>query len=129
MAELFAAGRENFELDHFRPKWLFPDEEKDFYNLYYTCHPCNMTKHDSWPPKELEDRGIRFVDLCRDNFETHFSVLGDGTWEGITESGRYTIEILRLNRRHLVKARQFLNKLGIDLLGKEILGDGASGLV
>src|SRR5262245_27534597 len=63
MAELFAAGRENFELDHFQPKSRFLDREQDFYNLYYACHPCNMSKHDFWPPKDLEDRGLTSVFL------------------------------------------------------------------
>jgi HNH endonuclease len=129
IAEWLAAGKENFELDHFRPKYLFLEKEQDFYNLYYSCHPCNMIKHDSWPPEDLEARGITFVDLCQDDFQTHFKILEDCTWDGITESGRYTIEMLRLNREHLVKARRFLKRLGVDLVNKEIMEDGAPELV
>ena len=123
MAELFAAGKENFELDHFRPKSVFPDKAKDFYNLYYACHPCNMSKHDFWPPQELEARGINFVDLCKDEFETHFRLCEDGTCAGKTESGQYTIDILRLNRDHLVRARRLLKRLQLNLLDKGILDD------
>jgi len=129
IAEWLAAGVENFELDHFRPKSLFPEKKQDFYNLFYACHPCNMLKHDSWPPEDLEARGITFVDLCEDDFQTHFKLLEDGTWDGITESGRYTIEILRLNREHLVLVRRFLKRLGVDLLSKEIMEDDAPKLV
>ena len=39
--EKWAAGLENFELDHFRPKSLFPQLSFSFYNLYWSCHVCN----------------------------------------------------------------------------------------
>jgi hypothetical protein len=115
---LLAAGVENFELDLFRPKKAFPQLKEDFYNLYYACHPCNRIKWDSWPPPDLEARGISFVDLCTDEFAMHFRSLADGTWDGLTESGKYTIEMLRLNREHLVEARRLLRQLSIDLLDK-----------
>jgi hypothetical protein len=113
--ELTASGEENFEMDHFRPKSRFPELHDDFYNLYYACHPCNHIKHDYWPPPDLEARGIGLVDLCAEDFATHFRPIDDGRWDGITESGRYTIEILRLNREHLVKVRRLLSLLGVSL--------------
>src|SRR5256885_1017264 len=70
--EMLADGKDNFGLDHFRPRSLFPELLNDFYNLYYSCHPCNHTKGNSWPPEPLRDRGIGFVDLCEDEFATHF---------------------------------------------------------
>ena len=113
LSEILAAGEENFELDHFRPKSRFPHLLNDFYNIYYSCHPCNHTKRDLWPSEELEARGIFLVDLCKDDFSTHFSVGESGVWAGVTESGRYTIDILRLNRSHLKIIRQLLGELGI----------------
>jgi HNH endonuclease len=118
IAELWAAGEQHFELDHFRPKSLFPELEQDFYNLYYACHPCNLSKHRFWPPEDLEQRGTTFVDLCQDEFESHFRSNEDGTWSGITESGKYTVDILRLNKKHLVQVRLLLRRLGIDILSK-----------
>ena len=114
LLELLAAGEENFELDHFRPKSLFPQLTNDFYNLYYTCHPCNRIKLDLWPPPELIARGIGFVDLCSDEFSVHFRQQPDGTWLGRTESGKYTIDKLRLNRKHLVAIRRILKQHGIE---------------
>jgi len=108
--ELWAGGDSNFELDHFRPKSLFPREENDFYNLYYACHPCNRTKWGHWPPTELRARGIQLVDLCRDDFVTHFREEPDGTWTALTDSAAYTSDLLRLNRRHLVELRQILKR-------------------
>src|SRR2546429_5003613 len=85
MSEVLAGGKENFELDHFRPKSLFSHMLNDFYNIYYSCHPCNHTKRDAWPPPELESRGISLVDLCKDDFSFHFSAMPDGRWESVTE--------------------------------------------
>src|SRR6266481_6956296 len=66
LEEIVAAGEENFELDHFRPKSRFPELLNDFYNIYYACHPCNHIKRDAWPPSALELRGVGFVDLCKE---------------------------------------------------------------
>ncbi len=104
-------GRENFELDHFFPVSKFPLKELDFYNLYYACHPCNNIKRAQWPDDQLTKQGIGFVDLCTDDFATHFRELPDGSWEGLTPSARYTIEALRLNRHHLQEIRLLLRKL------------------
>jgi hypothetical protein len=108
MSEVLAGGADNFELDHFRPKSKFSHLRNDFYNIYYSCHPCNHTKRDGWPPPELEALGIGLVDLCEDDFGTHFSSTRDGHWESITRSGQYTIDLLRLNRTHLVRLRRLL---------------------
>ncbi len=109
--ELFAAGEDNFELDHFFPASKFPLRKEDFYNLYYACHPCNHIKHAKWPDSRLVAKGVGFVDLCRDDFEDHFRELPNGLWEGLTESARYTIDALRLNRRHLAEIRLLLKGL------------------
>jgi hypothetical protein len=114
-SELFAGGEENFELDHFRPKHRFPELLNDFYNLYYSCHPCNHIKRDSWPPPALEAQGICFVDFCKEDFASHFSVEKDGTWDGLTNAGNYTIDKLNLNRQHLVIVRELLQRLGIHI--------------
>jgi uncharacterized protein (TIGR02646 family) len=111
MAELFAAGEANFELDHFRPKTRFSEQTNDFYNLYYSCHPCNHIKSAKWPPSPLIQQGIGFVDLCNDDFETHFIEQADGRWEGITPSAKYTIDALYLNRAHLIELRLCLRQL------------------
>jgi hypothetical protein len=109
LEEIFAAGFENFEIDHFRPRSLFPESSGDYYNLYYSCHPCNRIKHDKWPPSALESKGIGFVDLCSDDFDMHYEETLDGLWLGRTMSAKYTIDALRLNRPHLVQLRRLLN--------------------
>jgi hypothetical protein len=111
LEELYAGGEENYELDHFRPQSRFPALRDDFYNMYYACHPCNHIKRDKWPSEELQNQGINLVDLCISDFDEHFQERADGAWEGNTISGRYTIDILRLNRPHLVELRQLIRLL------------------
>ena|ERR1022692_3458919 len=86
LEEIHAGGQENFELDHFKPKSLSPADAIEYYNLYYACHVCNRIKHDKWPSAQLKSRGITFVDLCSDEFESHFRALPDGCWLGLTLS-------------------------------------------
>lgn len=111
MDELYGGGEENYEIDHFRPKSRFPELKDDFYNLYYACHPCNHIKRDKWPSEALQGRGVYLVDLCKNDFEDHFREIANGAWEGNTTSGSYTIDILRLNRRHLLEVRQLVKEL------------------
>ena len=106
--ESWSAGERNYELDHFHPVSRFPHLERDFYNLYYACHPCNSTKSDQWPNPALHGEGAAFVDYCRDDFEQHFSLRRDGVLEPLTEAAVYTLETLRLNVPHLVRIRACL---------------------
>lgn len=108
LPELHAGGENNFEMDHFRPKWRFEHLIRDFYNLYWACHVCNHKKRGKWPDSELEQRGIGFVDLCQDDFQAHYEVCEDGTWRPLTASAEYTIDSLRLNCPHLLELRRFL---------------------
>ncbi|MFN0101293.1 MAG: HNH endonuclease [Bryobacteraceae bacterium] len=108
--EKWAAGLENFELDHFRPQSKFPYLALNFYNLYWSCHVCNKTKGAHWPSQVLLDMGIGFVDLCSADFADHFVERPSGEWRGMSQSASYTIDALRLNRPHLVDLRRLLRR-------------------
>lgn len=111
--ELLAAGADNFELDHFRPKskLQFKHLETDFYNLYYSCHICNHYKSSIWPSEELQAAGYYFVDFCVDAYSTHFEEDANGVWHVRTRAGQYSSERLRLNRKHLIKIRRLLREI------------------
>jgi hypothetical protein len=115
LSEILAGGKENFELDHFRPRSLYRHLQNDYYNIYYSCHPCNHIKRDAWPSAELEARGITLVDLCADEFTQHFQPSDDGVWYGLTPAGAYTIDVLRLNRKHLLEIRRLLAAAGFKM--------------
>jgi HNH endonuclease len=110
--EILAAGPENFELDHFRPRSLpgFTRLDNDFYNLYYACRPCNHAKGNTWPPS-LEAEGYGFLDLCSEAFSAHFHEREDGSWRPLSRRAEYTLERLRLNRAHLVTIRCYLREI------------------
>src|SRR5258708_14076381 len=121
VTKLLAGGDEAFELDLFRPRSRFPELTDDFYNIYYACHKCNQFKSNRYPPPELEARNIGFVDLCTEEFDAHFRVGPDGKCAGISESGSYTIAMLRLNRRHLWVPRTILKPRGFPLPHKALV--------
>lgn len=107
LSEFWRAGRENFELDHFRPKSLpqFAHLVNDFYNLYYACHPCNHIKGNRWPDLDKEAQGYGFLDLCAEKFSNHFEEDEKGFWRPLSLRGIYTLERLNLNKGHLVEIR------------------------
>jgi hypothetical protein len=109
--ELLAGGVSNFELDHFRPKSRFPGLADAYFNLYYSCHVCNLYKGADWPSDELSEKGYGYLDFCQQSFSEHFRERADGIWEPLTPSAEYTEARLRLNRRHLVEIRRLLRRL------------------
>lgn len=117
------------EYDHFRPKSGARGLEKEFSNdhywwltyewnnLYYCCPECNQYK-STWFPVEgaripintpyeqiVGSEKAILVDPCNDNPESHFSYTEDGIIEGVTDRGKVTIEIIKLNRSVLAQAR------------------------
>ena len=106
--EILAAGKENFELDHFRPKSKFPHLETEYSNIYYSCHSCNKAKWSHWPNEALTNLGFRYIDLCSEIHSDHFREEQDGRWTPLTKAAEYTAEKIRLNRPHLVQIRFLL---------------------
>lgn len=44
-----------YEIDHFIPKeYLTEEEEKEYWNLIYSCRYCNNSKRAKWPTKDRE---------------------------------------------------------------------------
>lgn len=111
--EKLAAGVDNFELDHFKPKSdpRFRKFENDYYNVYYSCHVCNHYKGAIWPSDELIAAGYRFIDSCGDLFSAHFAESVTGYWTPLSKPGEYTAARLRLNRTHLVEVRALLREV------------------
>lgn len=87
-------------VDHFKPKSLFRDLRVAYTNLYYCCGECNTYKGDKWPTQEQLDAGIRFVDVCAEEWEDHLEIRSDVT-AGKTSIGTFTAEQIRLSRRML----------------------------
>ncbi len=110
------AGKEDYEIDHFRPKGKpeFEHLEFEYSNLYWSCHVCNNNKGSYWPnPKELVN-GYYFVDICSEEWDLHYRVEPDGELIPLTNAAGFTADRLRLNRDHLKDLRAECMLAGLD---------------
>lgn len=118
------------EYDHFRPKGGARGLDKEFStdhywwltydwnNIYLSCTLCNQYK-STWFPVEgtriplktpyneviYHEKNL-LVDPCIDKPEEHLIYNEEGEVDFLTPKGKTTIEIIKLNRIELVKARK-----------------------
>jgi hypothetical protein len=85
--------------DHFQP--TSRDGEDTPANWVYCCFACNNAKGDYWQP----DSPQRILHPFHDNLSEHIREQADGTLLGLTETGRFHVQQLRLNRPALVGHR------------------------
>lgn len=111
-----------FEIDHFRPKKIFPKLENDIYNLRLACRKCNLFKSDLWIDTSLgcnRDCGNCNNKICTKNIERFYDSMNEDVQSimGMDEEfllkpinnsnvSKYTIDKLRLNRKNLVDLRR-----------------------
>ena len=94
-------------VDHFQP--ISRGGTDDLDNWVYCCHACNEFKGDYWKP----DSPDRILHPLRDPLPEHTVERDDGTLCGLTRTGTFHIEKLRLNRPQLIAHRQERRFLGI----------------
>lgn len=111
--EFFFGGGEAGEIDHFRPRHLFPDLLTTYSNLYRSCRKCNGVKGGTWPSADQTKHGLRFLDPCADDQTDHWQVHADGTLTAFTLPGRYTIRHIRLDRPTLRQFRALIFRLQV----------------
>ena len=88
------------EIDHFQPR--FKGGSNELSNLVYCCPACNRFKGNYWnPPSPL-----RLLHPRSDELPDHFRESEDGLLIPLTETGRFHVERLQLNRPQLVAQRQ-----------------------
>lgn len=99
--------------DHYKPRSAGGTDDLD--NLVYACHQYNSNKHDFWPTAEDLANGRRVLHPLFDDISQHLA-LNQQTCrvEPLTETGRFHITLLHLNRPQLVKRR--LAQQVVDLL-------------
>lgn len=87
-------------LDHFLPRTKGGTDSLE--NLLYCCARCNLYKHDYYPTSSAAPL------LWNPRIEPasyHILELEDGLLKGLTPTGTFTIQRLRLNRPPLVAYR------------------------
>ncbi len=71
-----------YEIDHFVPRTLAPEREKDYSNLVYSCRTCNNSKRKKWPTKMVDkpNNGTEgWIDPCDNEYFKQFERLSDGS--------------------------------------------------
>lgn len=100
-------------VDHFVP--LAAGGGDDDENLVYACFRCNLFKADFFPSDADRLSGNVLLHPLRDVLSAHFQLEEEsGRLEALTDTGRFHVHLLRLNRPGLVSMR--LRKLFQSLL-------------
>lgn len=98
------------EIDHFRPiharEHDFSNLKNEYSNLYWTCGQCNSEKGNLWPTQAEYAEGFRFLDPCFEDHDAHWETHTNGTLTAKTNTGRFTIQFIRLNRQRLIELRR-----------------------
>lgn len=97
------AGGE-FTVDHYLPISAGGDDRDD--NLVYSCFRCNLYKADFSPSDEDLAGGRVLLHPSRDDPSQHLRLdQTNGQLEALSETGRFHIALLHLNRPALVAHR------------------------
>ncbi len=94
------AGSE-LELDHFKPRSFGGDDALE--NLVYCCTTCNRVKGDFWATSTTEKR---LLHPQQDDLSLHLRQESDGFLTVLTETGKFHLSRLRLNRPPLPALRR-----------------------
>ena len=104
-------------VDHHRPRSA--DGGDDEANLVYACARCNQYKGEFWPDPDRITRQQRVFHPMLDDLAAHLAEDEQtGHVKGLSETGRFHIALLRLNRPQLVVhrlARKIQRMLGENL--------------
>src|SRR5207244_2722059 len=91
-------------VDHHHPVAAGGDDSAD--NLVYACFRCNLYKGDFHPSPPDRDRGWRILHPLLDNVGPHLREdEHTGRLEPLTDTGRFHIDLLQLNRPALIEHR------------------------
>jgi uncharacterized protein (TIGR02646 family) len=112
LSEVEAAGI-GFEIDHFLPQSRYPELDREYTNLYWSCRHCNRHKSSFAPTKVQSVRGQEILRADREHPRDHLVEAEDNPNElrPLTAKGEFNIERLDLNRPTLVKLRRIRRRL------------------
>ena len=100
-----------FHVEHYRPKNQFKHLETDYANLYYSCAACNRYKGTYWSDASEN----RVVNPC-DHIMSHHLKFERNEVTPLSEPGKTSLNILRLNSPQSIKYREIMQGLIINLL-------------
>lgn len=91
--------------DHFQPRSRAGVDTLD--NLVYACIACNDFKGDYW----ILGSSRRILHPLRDDLTAHIRETDEGILDPLTETGKFHIERLHLNRSQLIAQRKLDREL------------------
>jgi len=98
------------QLDHFKPRSLFPELSSNPTNLVAACPVCNWYKSNHWPvgkdSEESYSGQLGFIDPFKENSAEFFCINAEGEIGPQKPPAKYIIRILRLNRAARVRTRK-----------------------
>jgi hypothetical protein len=96
-------------VDHYLPVSAGGDDSDE--NLVYACFRCNLFKADFHPTDADRAKGHVVLHPLRDDIQEHLRLdQNTGRLEALTETGRFNILLLHLNRPALVTYRLRLRR-------------------
>ena len=109
---MFCSGSEASQVEHFRPKAVFPLEAMKWENFLWACGICNLNKSDRFPPDT--EPGDPIINPMEEDVWSFFFIdeFGNLTarWRpdlgNVDPRAAKTIEILTLDRDALQETRQ-----------------------
>jgi hypothetical protein len=115
---------DNFGVDHYRPRKLFPHLEREYSNLFYACNRCNATKGSFWRDSAVHPDFI--PNPCDHVMAEHLSFHNTLRIVPLSPAGECAVEILRLDDPTMITYRQEIRSHIIDNVKR--LGDLEAGL-
>lgn len=109
---MFCGGSEASQVEHFRPKAVFPQESMKWENFLWVCSICNQSKSNRFPPEtEVGAQIINPVDedvwtFCFIDEFGNLSARWRADLDDLDPRAAKTIEILALDRDALQEPRQ-----------------------
>ena len=97
-------GEDNFGVDHYRPRALFPQLATHYDNLFYSCNVCNRRKGWFWPNRAQLRAKQLIPNPCDHVMSTHLKFEGV-TVVARTVTGRFALDMLDLNEQRAVYFR------------------------
>lgn len=101
------------EIEHIVPKQKKAEWMYDTFNLCLSCKSCNTKK--GYQKEIIEDNEVTqlprdsssylIIHPYLDQYSQHIELVEEVLYKGLTDKGRYTIELCKLNRFELAAAR------------------------
>ena len=103
-------GSKSFQVDHYKPKSIFPSLATTYTNLFYACRDCNAYKAAYWHGLLQKALGKFIINPCDHDPDEHLNRSAE-LWEGLSSAGKWNITRLRLNSPAQIKRREDRKKL------------------